>query len=81
MKISLLPPQPPGEEILSPKKSEGGKDGSIFSTPVRAPCCQIKGLAYSALCFLPKSKRFGNCFFACSSGLVAELQLPCSSGK
>ena len=29
-----------------PKKSAGGKEGSIFSTLVRAPCCQIRGLIW-----------------------------------
>ena len=28
-----------------PKKSAGGKEGSVFSTLVRASCCQIRGLA------------------------------------
>ena len=31
-----------------PKKSAGGKEGSIFSTLVRAPCCQIRALISAA---------------------------------
>ena len=33
----------------APKKSAGGKEGSIFPTLVRAPCCQIRGLALALL--------------------------------